>query len=235
MKLLAISGFLGSGKTTLLLKVARYLVNSGMQVAVIENEAAQSADKKFAALVSRQVSRLQRHVEHHLVRARVMGRGRGSGVQTNVEEATAAIARSIKRIHSDKKLEIEQNIGSDIIFWGHREDLDEILGNLIDNAAKWCDGHIRVSATNPLEGEFETFILIDIEDNGSGVSSDNLRDIFERGARLDESKPGTGLGLSIVRDIAEMYGGRGVPGKSDLGGLKLCVILPTAPADQDAL
>ena len=67
--------------------------------------------------------------------------------------------------------------------------------------------------------------------DGPGVSKENLRDIFERGARLDETKPGTGLGLSIVRDIAEMYGGRVVPGKSDLGGLKLCVILPTAPAD----
>jgi len=200
-------------------------------LAVIANEAALSKDKKFAALVSRQVSRLQRHVEHHLVRARVMGRARGSGVQTNVAEAVAAIVRSIKRIHSDEVLKIEQKIGNDIVFWGHREDLDEILGNLIDNAAKWCHGHIRISATNPLQGEFETFILIDIEDDGPGVSKENLRDIFERGARLDETKPGTGLGLSIVRDIAEMYGGRVVPGKSDLGGLKLCVILPTAPAD----
>ncbi|MEM8725340.1 MAG: ATP-binding protein, partial [Pseudomonadota bacterium] len=107
-----------------------------------------------------------------------------------------------------------------------RQDLDEILGNLIENAAKYGGGSVFVTVDNEPDSEK---CLIWVEDDGTGIPEEERERIFDRGARLDTGKPGTGLGLAIVRDVAEIYGGSVSIGESeDLGGLLVELALPRA-------
>jgi signal transduction histidine kinase len=112
-----------------------------------------------------------------------------------------------------------------LVFRGERQDLEEMLGNLIENAAKYGGGRVFVTLKRLGDGRIE----IVVEDDGPGIPEDQRARLFERGARLDTSKPGTGLGLAIVRDVAEIYGGEVALGESDdLGGLAVCLRLPAA-------
>ena len=112
-------------------------------------------------------------------------------------------------------------------FDGEKEDFDEVLGNLIDNAGKWAESRVMVTATAlESEGENRSLMEILVEDDGPGVPDSDLDALFERGRRLDERVPGTGLGLAIVRDIVEMYGGQARLERSELGGLAAILRLP---------
>jgi len=115
---------------------------------------------------------------------------------------------------------------ADIVFAGEREDLEELLGNLLDNAMKWAKSTVAVSVTPAgAAGLFE----IAIEDDGPGIPEDKARDALKRGRRLDETKPGTGLGLAIVADLVNEYGGALALDRSALGGLKAVVRLRSLP------
>jgi signal transduction histidine kinase len=112
----------------------------------------------------------------------------------------------------------------DLVFRGERQDLEEMLGNLLDNAALYGGGRIFVT-TAAAPGT----VVITIEDDGRGIVDADREALFERGARLDTGKPGTGLGLAIVRDVAEIYGGTVTLASSeDLGGLMATLTLPAA-------
>ena len=154
--------------------------------------------------------------------------GRGSRA-TSVNESAQAVCRAMERLYPHVRIDVAGNKQARAAI--ERQDLDEILGNLIENAAKYGGGSVFV--TIDAEGETEDCVIW-IEDDGKGIPVDQRQAIFDRGARLDTDKPGTGLGLAIVRDVAEIYGGSASLGESeDLGGLLFRLTLPRAGQDSD--
>src|SRR6185369_12246543 len=125
------------------------------------------------------------------------------------------LARVLSRIHAERHLEISVDCPPQLAFRGERQDLEEMAGNLMDNACKWADRRIQVTAASLNGTTFE----IRVDDDGPGLEPEERARAVERGERLDESVPGSGLGLAIVRDIAKLYGGTFVLGDSDSGGL----------------
>jgi signal transduction histidine kinase len=141
-----------------------------------------------------------------------------------VAEAIEPIARMLERLHRDKGVSIEVEADPRAVFRGERGDLDELVGNVLENAAKWCKRRVKVCVERTEDG-----VEIRVDDDGPGLAPDDRRRALERGGRLDESEPGTGLGLSIVSDLTEIYGGRLSLEDSPLGGLRVRLELPAAP------
>jgi signal transduction histidine kinase len=177
----------------------------------------------FADAVSRQVTSMRRQVDHYLARARAAGALDVLGSRTQVVLVLEDLARVLRRIHTDSNLVIEVQCPSALAFRGERQDLEEMAGNLIDNACKWSQGKVRVTA----ESRGGSFSLM-VEDNGPGLTPGERQQVGERGERLDESVPGSGLGLAIVRDIAKLYGGTLELDASSLGGLRAKLTLPAS-------
>ncbi len=174
--------------------------------------------------VFRETRTMQRHVDHHLARARAVGRRAVGLARTNVRQSAEAVQRAVERLYPNGRLDIAGNREAMVAI--ERQDLDEILGNLIENAAKYGGGSVFV--TVDVEADSEQ-CLIWVEDDGVGIPEQERERIFDRGARLDTGKPGTGLGLAIVRDVAEIYGGTASLSESeDLGGLLVELSLPRA-------
>ncbi len=186
--------------------------------------AARSGDPDLAQLVVSQTAIMQRHVDHQLARARAAGRRTASTARAEVWPALEGLVRTLTRIHADKGVVIDLAGVRDAAFRGERQDLEEMLGNLLDNAAIYGGGRVFVTvARGP------GTVVIAIEDDGRGIPERDREALFERGARLDTGKPGTGLGLAIVRDVAEIYDGKVTLGESeDLGGLCVTLTLPAA-------
>ncbi|MHA7818851.1 MAG: sensor histidine kinase [Erythrobacter sp.] len=186
--------------------------------------AATARDPKLNEAVFRETKTMQRHVDHHLARARAVGRRAVGQARTNVRQSAEAVRRAVERLYPDGRLDIAGN--KDALVAIERQDLDEILGNLIENAAKYGGGSVFVTVDHE---PGSPLCRIWIEDDGVGIPQQERDRIFARGARLDTGKPGTGLGLAIVRDVAEIYGGSVTLGESeDLGGLLVDLRLPRA-------
>ena len=175
-------------------------------------------------LVRRQTKVMQGQVDHHLRRARA---AHGLGETTPVAEVLDELAVMIEQVFRDKNVEIDWRAPDNLSFLGERQDLQEILGNLIENAAKFSKRRVRVSAGGSGLGQ----MILVVEDDGPGLPADQRDTVMQRGARLDESAPGSGLGLSIVDDLTRAYGGRLNLADSDMGGLKAVLELPAAQAD----
>lgn len=175
----------------------------------------------LADSVNKQVTVMRRQVDHYLARARAAGALDVLGNRTPLLGVIDDLARTLRRIHRDKGVVIDVAVPSGLAFRGERQDIEEMAGNLIDNACKWAKSRVRISA-RPQGG---TFVLA-IEDDGPGLTPEERRHVGERGERLDESVPGTGLGLAIVRDIAKLYGGSMELGESEFGGLGVRLVLP---------
>jgi signal transduction histidine kinase len=190
---------------------------------VLANEAAASPSP-LADTVTRQVTAMRRQVDHYLARARAAGALDVLGSRTDVAPVLADLARVLKRMHPDKELSIAVEVSPGLAFRGEREDLEEMAGNLVDNACKWAHARIAVHAGTLDGGRF----FLRVEDDGPGLAPEERSRAMERGERLDESVPGTGLGLAIVRDIAKLYGGTIALGESSLGGLEARLELPRA-------
>ncbi|MBX7495682.1 HAMP domain-containing histidine kinase [Qipengyuania sp. 6B39] len=185
--------------------------------------AATARDPQLANLVFSETKTMQRHVEHHLARARAVGRRASGHARAEVWPSAESVLRAVTRIYEHTRFDLDGNRGAAVSI--ERQDLDEILGNLIENAAKYGGGSVFVTVdADPLDTECCT---IWVEDDGTGIPESERTRIFDRGARLDTGKPGTGLGLAIVRDVAEIYGGEVELGESeDLGGLLVKLTLP---------
>ena len=179
----------------------------------------------LADTVIREAAVMRRQVDHHLARARAVGR-RASGLsRANVWESAEAVERAVTRLYP--KVRFDMAGTRDVQVAIERQDLDEILGNLIENAAKYGGGSVFV--TIDAHPEDISHCDIWVEDDGTGIPEEARERIFDRGARLDTGKPGTGLGLAIVRDVAAIYGGSVSLGESeDLGGLLSVLRLPRA-------
>jgi len=189
---------------------------------VLANEAA-SEPGPLADTVGRQVAVMRRQVDHYLARARAAGSLDVLGSRTEVSSVIHDLVRILPRMHPDKAVRFEVSVPEGLAFRGEREDLEELAGNLIDNACKWAKSTIRVEVEALRGGRF----LVKVGDDGPGLAPDERVRAMERGERLDESVPGSGLGLAIVRDIAKLYGGNFTLGASTLGGLEACLELPS--------
>ena len=190
---------------------------------VLSNEAAGTSGT-FAETVQRQVTVMRRQVDHYLARARAAGALDVLGTRTELAPVIGDLARVLPRMHPDKAIRIEVEMPLGLAFRGEREDLEEMAGNLIDNACKWARATIYVAA-EPLDAR--RFVLV-VGDDGPGLAPEERARAMERGERLDESVPGTGLGLAIVRDVAKLYGGNFTLDQSKLGGLEARLELPRA-------
>ncbi|WP_292224424.1 sensor histidine kinase [Brevundimonas sp.] len=176
-------------------------------------------------LVRRQTKVMQGQVDHHLRRARAAARAaHGLGEKTPVPEVLDELAVMIEQVFRSKDVEIDWRAPDELAFLGERQDLQEILGNLIENAAKFSRRRVRVSAGASGLGQ----MVVVVEDDGPGLPADQRDEVMKRGSRLDESAPGSGLGLSIVDDLTRAYGGRLTLNDSDMGGLKAVLELPAA-------
>ena len=179
----------------------------------------------LADTVIREAAVMRRQVDHHLARARAAGRRAVGHSRANVSKSVEAVLRAVTRLYSHVRFDLDGNRAADVAI--ERQDLDEILGNLIENAAKYGGGSVFVSID---QGNEPGFCEIWVEDDGPGIPDGERTRIFDRGARLDTGKPGTGLGLAIVRDVAEIYGGSVELAESeDLGGLLVRLRLPRLP------
>jgi signal transduction histidine kinase len=191
---------------------------------VLSNESS-DATGPLADAVTRQTGVMRRQVDHYLTRARTAARARVLGARTYVLPVLEDLQRTLERIHIDRGISIAVDGDPEIAFRGERQDLEEILGNLMDNGCKWARRRVAVKLSHA-----ERRVVIEVEDDGHGLSPEERAQVFERGKRLDEAVPGTGLGLAIVRDIAELYGGSVSLESASLGGLRVTLILPAVDA-----
>jgi signal transduction histidine kinase len=185
---------------------------------------AEATPGPLSSVVTRQAEAMRAHVEHHLRRARAAARLQGAGERTPVAPVLAELCRTLERIHQDKGVLLEWEAEDGLAFLGERQDLQEIAGNLLENACKWCRELVTVIA-EPLDED--RFRLI-VEDDGRGLKPEQRAEVLKRGARLDESAPGSGLGLAIVDELARAYGGSLELGDASIGGLKIMLTLPQA-------
>jgi len=190
---------------------------------VLMNSATANAPD-LADTVIREARVMRRQVDHHLARARAVGRRAAGLSRANVWTSVEAVLRAVERLYEHTRFDLDGNREALVAL--ERQDLEELLGNLIENAAKYGGGSVFVTVD---QGNEPGWCEIWVEDDGPGIPGKERRRIFDRGARLDTGKPGTGLGLAIVRDVAEIYGGSVELGESeDLGGLLVRLKLPRA-------
>jgi len=164
---------------------------------------------------------MRRQVDHHLARARAIGRRASAQARSRVWESLEAVQRAVDRLHEGVTVDIAGDQQAQVRV--ERQDLDEMLGNLVENAAKYGGGRVFVTV-EPKRSKIDILV----EDDGPGIPAEKRGHLFTRGARLDTTgKPGTGLGLAIVRDVAEIYGGSiHLEESDDLGGLLVRLTLP---------
>jgi signal transduction histidine kinase len=186
---------------------------------VITN-AATAKSPDLADTVCREATTMRRQVDHHLARARAIGRRSSAQARAEVWPSLEAVERAVSKIHENVTIDLDGDRTAAVRV--ERQDLDEMLGNLIENAAKYGGGRVFVTVRTTAE-----CVEIDVEDDGKGIPEAERGSIFARGARLDTGKPGTGLGLAIVRDVAEIYAGSiALEESEDLGGLLAKLKLP---------
>lgn len=180
----------------------------------------------LATLVEEQVAVARRHVDWHLARSRAAAAQGLPGARVALQPVVVGLLRVMEHVHAERRLDLQcAPIASDLAFAGEVQDLQEILGNLLDNACKWARHEIHVSAAS-IEPASRGRLRIVIDDDGPGVEPDRRTTVMTRGARLDESVPGSGLGLAIVNELVGLYGGSVRLDSSPMGGLQVEVELP---------
>ena len=197
----------------------------------IMGNAAAADGGPLAELVQEQVANARRQVDYHLARARAAAATRATGLRAPVLPAMQALARTMQRLHAGRGVAYAAHGDEALAFRGEEQDLYEMLGNLMDNAGKWAAHQITVtaeSAESADSADSPAALLITVDDDGPGIPPAQRQHIFQRGARLDETRPGSGLGLDIVRDMAETYGGQIEAATSPTGGLRMRLRLPRA-------
>jgi signal transduction histidine kinase len=195
-------------------------------LAVLINEARSVGGDK-GRIMEAQAAAMQGQLDHYLQRARIAAQRDSVVYRTPVRPVLERMVRVMAKLGGGIEVTLRP-VAEDLVFAGEREDLEEIVGNLMENAMKWGKSRVEVALDRgPARDDHQT-LTISIEDDGPGIPEDKARDALKRGRRLDESKPGTGLGLAIVSDLVAEYGGRIELLKAPGGGLKAVVELRTA-------
>ena len=196
-------------------------------LSVMVNEASARAGDPLAVKVQEQSEIMRDQISRHLERARIAARMTVVGSLTDVYPVVSSLARMMQKAHHEKELSIKLDAPADIRFRGEKQDLEEMVGNLVDNACKWAQSRVAIEAAQEQhDGNPRLRILVD--DDGRGLTASEREQVAQRGLRLDESKPGSGLGLSIVVELARLYGGELVLGTAPIGGLRAELLLPAA-------
>jgi signal transduction histidine kinase len=212
--------------------VARALTTAGdlahelkTPLAVLAQEAEQAGaagHHDLATTLRQQVERMQRQVDYHLARARATASSRAApGVRCAVLPSVEGLVRTMRRLHAERELTIEIDVSPAHEIRGRREDLDEMLGNLLDNACKWARSRVAISSSAD-----DTRVAISVNDDGPGLAPSMRAQVLQRGVRADQQVRGSGLGLAIVSDLAELYGGSVTLETSPLGGTRARLELP---------
>ena len=212
-------------------RVARAVAKAGdlahglkTPLAVLSHEAQQVravGHAQLAAEIDQQIERMRRQIDYHLAHARSAGSFAAPAAQASIATSAEGLVRVLHRLHAERDLRIEIDAPASHAFRGQREDLDEMLGNLLDNACKWAGARVKLTCSK--EGEQ---IVIVVDDDGPGIEPSMREAIMQRGVRADEAAPGSGLGLAIVRDIAEIYRGSISLEASPMGGARARLSLP---------
>jgi signal transduction histidine kinase len=199
-------------------------------LSVIVNEAGANRGDPFAQKVLEQADLMRDQVAHHLERARIAARLTIIGTVTEVAPVMQALRRTMEKIHRDRGIAIDIEASDQAKFRGERQDLEEMAGNLVDNACKWAESRVYIEVMVQRMGDVDAgpMLRILVDDDGRGLSAAERAQVSRRGQRLDESKPGSGLGLSIVVDLAALYGGSLTLGTAPIGGLRAELVLPAA-------
>ena len=219
-------------------RVARALTKAGdlahglkTPLAVLNREAERAkaaGQTEVAAAITRQVDRMRRQVDYHLAQARASASGGHPGARCHVLTSAEGLARTMHTLHADRGVRVEVSVSPDHFVQGQREDLDEMLGNLVDNACKWARSRVTIAST--LDAGL---VVIDVDDDGPGLDPSLRETVLQRGVRADEAAPGSGLGLAIVRDLAELYRGSITLHESPAGGVRARLALPAQGAPED--
>ena len=219
--------------------VARALAKAGdlahglkTPLAVLAQEgerALATGHSELAATIGQQVERMRRQIEYHLAHARAAASGATPGARCSVAVSAEGLSRTLLRLHADRGVTIQLDVSAEHAVRAQREDLDEMLGNLLDNAFKWARSRVTIGSS-----EIETDVVISIDDDGPGIAASMQDAVLQRGVRADEAAPGSGLGLAIVRDLAELYGGSISLRSSRDGGVRARLQLPGCGAPQES-
>lgn len=198
-------------------------------LSVVINEARASRDPASLKIVE-QTELMRRQVNHYLDRARIAAQSDVIGVVTEVEPVVDRLVRVMNRLYDERGIRLISDVPDGARFRGEQQDFEEIIGNLVDNACKWARTKVSVSAVyRPPDGRDDPGALeLRIDDDGPGLTAEEIEAATTRGHRLDESKPGSGLGLSIVSDLVTMYRGKLRFDRARAGGLSAHVELPAA-------
>ncbi len=195
-------------------------------LALLAQEAERTAaagQPEVAAGIAQQVEKMRRQVDYHLAQARAAAAGATLGARTEAAPAMEALVRTLRRLYAERALEIAASGEPGLAVQVQQEDLEEMLGNLLDNACKWTRRRVLLGARQE-----NGAIVFEIDDDGAGLSADDRQRVLRRGVRADQNAPGSGLGLAIAADLAEIYGGSLRLEESPLGGLRAQLELPQA-------
>ncbi len=195
-------------------------------ISVLTNEA-RDHKGSLSEIVTSQLQVMNEQVSLYLERARRAAQAQTLGSVCLVEPVVQSIARTLQRIHRDKSLEISVDVAENLRFRGEKPDLEEMVGNLLDNASKFAKHKVIATAKVEIINDARMWCIIVIDDDGQGLKPEQRATALRRGQRLDESKPGSGLGLNIVTETAAMYGGRVELSNAQIGGLRVTLWLPT--------
>lgn len=193
-------------------------------LAVLAQEAEQleaAGQRENAATISAQVERMRRQVDYQLTQARATSAGNVAGARCGVLVSVEGLVRTLAKLYAARALKIEVEVLAGHVVRGQREDLDEMLGNLLDNACKWAKARVAVRSA------FEDgMVVVTVDDDGPGLPLSMREQVMRRGVRADEAAPGSGLGLAIVGELAQLYEGTITLEDSPLGGLRARLRLP---------
>ncbi len=197
-------------------------------ISVLTNEARDNKNP-LAEKVKEQIDVMRDQVNLYLDRARRAARAQAIGSATDVEPVLQSLARTLTRINRERDLKISVDAPNNLRFRGERQDLEEMVGNVMDNACKWAKSQIDVKAVQLATSgdDGRTWLMITVNDDGPGIPAAQRAEALKRGQRLDESKPGSGLGMSIISETASMYGGTIELSNSVWKGLSFNLKLPS--------
>ncbi|HKG00959.1 MAG TPA: sensor histidine kinase [Xanthobacteraceae bacterium] len=198
-------------------------------LSVMVNEASTRTDP-FAVKVREQTDIMRDQITRHLERARLAARATVVGTVTEVGPVVTALARTMEKIHRARGIAIDIDAPQEARFRGERQDLEEMVGNLVDNACKWAQSRVNLEVV-PVRTDGAAqppLVRLVVDDDGPGLTPQEREQVGNRGLRLDETKSGSGLGLSIVVELAQLYGGKLELGTAPIGGLRVELVLPAA-------
>jgi len=199
-------------------------------LSVMLNEASANPENPLTSKIREQTDIMRNQVTHHLERARLAARVAVIGTVTEVRPVVSALVRTMEKIHHARGISIELDAPEDARFRGEKQDLEEMIGNLVDNACKWAQSRVALETfvERPDVYSERRIVRIVVDDDGPGLSPQQREQVGRRGRRLDEAKSGSGLGLSIVVELASLYGGGLNLGTAPIGGLRAELVLPGA-------